>query len=416
MVLLVGLGRSRAATLIVTIACGCEVHGFIGSNASADSAGDDASAESTGGVSLDDDGTSNVSADDSADTQGDDGQDDDADDGADDSGIRFDLGQPDATPVCEDPRPLPSCDSQSVDVANAMGLNCGANAGDDGFVDVEFTGFDEAMTVHSGKPGFSDAFLPREGDKFVVLSTGRAADFTMSPVQLKNAYPVECDTNDACPSTQFMDPLVDTPLFSLPEPIDLRPVSDVGENCWEDPGLVGTGDCSNTLYSPWLKGGRAYDYGELRMSATVPEGMNGFSFDFAFFSIEYPLYAAHPEAINDVYLTWLESERWTGNISFDESGDPISVKSVFFDYKDADDPGDGGCVGPCIAPQLHGFAAQDHGGTKWLTSSAPVRPGEDITLIFAIFDNMDSSFDSMTILDHFEWTCSGAPPFTTPAG
>jgi hypothetical protein len=414
MVLLVGLGRSRAATLIVTIACGCESYAFIGSNATAGSA-DDGFAESTGVGSLEDDGTSNVSVDESADTQGDD--DDDGDEsGADDSGIRFDLGQPDAAPGCKEPHALPSCDSQSMDPANAMGLNCGANDRPGAHVDIDFTGFDEAMTVHSGKPGISDAFLPREGDKFVVLSTGRASDFTMSPVQLKTEYPDECNTNDACPSTQFMDPLVDTPLFTLPEPIDVRPVSETGETCWEDPGLVGSGDCSNTLFSPWLKGGRAYDYAELRMTATVPEGMNGFSFDFAFFSIEYPLYAAHPQAVNDVYLTWLESERWTGNMSFDESGDPISVKSVFFDYKDAPDPGDNGCIGPCIAPQLHGFAAQDHGGTKWLTSSAPVRPGEEITVIFAMFDNMDSSFDSMAILDHFEWTCSGAPPFTTPAG
>lgn len=415
MVLLVGLGRSRAATLIVSIACGCEVHGFIGSNASAGSA-DDGSAESTGVSSADDEGTSNVSAEDSADTQGDD-DDDDESGGHEDSGIRFDLGQPDAPPGCEQPHALPSCDSQSNDVAHALGLNCGANDGRGSLADIDFTGFDEAMTVHSGKPGASDAFLPREGDKFVVLSTGRATDFTMSPLQLKNTYPIECDTNESCPSTALMGP-DDTPLYSLPEPIDVRPVDDSEDpvTCYEDPGLVGTGDCSNTLFSPWLKGGRAYDYAELRMTATVPEGINGLSFDFAFFSIEYPLYAAHSEAVNDVYLTWLESERWTGNISFDESGDPITVKSVFFDYKDAPDPGDGGCVGPCIAPQLHGFAAQDHGGTKWLTSSAAVRPGEEITLIFAIFDNMDAGFDSMTILDHFEWTCSGAPPFTTPAG
>src|SRR5690349_2822557 len=100
MVLLVGLGRSRAATLIVTIACGCEVHGFIGSNATAGS-GDDGSAESTGVGSVDDDGTSNVSLDESADTQGDDADDDDGSGGNDDSGIRFDLGQPDAAPGCE---------------------------------------------------------------------------------------------------------------------------------------------------------------------------------------------------------------------------------------------------------------------------------------------------------------------------
>jgi hypothetical protein len=240
--------------------------------------------------------------------------------------------------------------------------------------------------------------------------------------------------NDWCPNTAFMEAdgvqPDDTPLFALPEPMDVRKVDNTGTDCWEDPSLVGTGDCSNTLWEPWLeKEGQAWDYTELRMKTEVPEGIDGLQFDFAFFSMEYPRYFLHDDPagegdfdepgdlLNDMFVAWLESERWTGNISFDRDGNPISVKTVLFDYKDAEVPGLPCVPGPiCNAEQLTGFAAENHGGTKWLTTSAPVQPGEEITLIFALFDNQHASFDSMVILDHFEWTCSGAPPFTAPAG
>jgi len=200
-------------------------------------------------------------------------------------------------------------------------------------------------------------------------------------------------------------------LFALPEPIDVRRVH-TDLNCTDDPDLVGTGDCSNTLWDPWLKSGQAWDYGEMRMTATVPEEMDGLSYDFAFFSIEYPLFAEHGSPFNDMYIAWLDSESWTGNISFDSEGNAISVNAALLDYKDASTEQ---CPG-CTAPQLAGFAAQGHAGTKWLTTTAPVRSGEEITLVLSLFDMADGVFDSMVVLDHFQWTCSGEPPFTTPAG
>jgi hypothetical protein len=417
MALLDGHGRARPAALIVAAALGCEVHGFIGSNATLGS-GDDASAETTSvGTGDDDDGTTLGSADESAD----DDHHEDESDGEDTSDVRFDLGQPDAPPGCDVPPPFPSCDTHDDDPFHALGMNCADTNGPQ--VSGQFTGHEDAIAVHTGQLGAHEAFAPREGEKFVVLSTGRAGDLTLSPEELADEYPGRCSTvvngapsNAACPSTTLMDldgvPPDDSPMYMLPEPLDVRRVSDI-DDCWEDPNLVGTGDCSNTLWDPWLKGGKAFDYAELRMNTQVPEGMNGFAFDFAFFSIEYPLYQEHEAPFNDMFVAWLDSERWTGNVSFDEEGSPISVTSVLFNYKDATSEQ---CPGPCNAPQLGGFAAENHGGTKWLTSTAPVRPGEDVTVVFAIFDNADATFDSMVILDHFEWTCSGAPPFTTPAG
>ena len=43
------------------------------------------------------------------------------------------------------------------------------------------------------------------------------------------------------------------------------------------------------------------------------------------------------------------------------------------------------------------------GGTSWLTTTAPVVPGETITLDFHIWDTGDSAYDSLVILDSFKW-------------
>jgi hypothetical protein len=182
------------------------------------------------------------------------------------------------------------------------------------------------------------------------------------------------------------------------------------QDCFENPDLVGTGDCSNTINDQWEQGNGAYDYSELRISGEVPQGASGFSYNLAFFSTEYPNY--YQTTFNDMYIAWLESELWTGNVSFDEMGNPISLNAGFLDYKDAPNPYD--CPAPCQAPELVGTAMMGHAGTKWLTTTSGVVPGEDFVLILAIFDLSDNILDSVVILDNFAWNCEGGPPVTIP--
>src|SRR5690606_42121782 len=52
-----------------------------------------------------------------------------------------------------------------------------------------------------------------------------------------------------------------------------------------------------------------------------------FGYNLAFFSTEYPGY--YQTGYNDMYVAWLQSEVWTGNISFDEMGNPISLNAGF---------------------------------------------------------------------------------------
>jgi hypothetical protein len=73
------------------------------------------------------------------------------------------------------------------------------------------------------------------------------------------------------------------------------------------------------------------------------------------------------------------------------------------------------CQGNCSAPELHGTCMQGHAGTKWLTTSAGVVPGETITIVLAIFDMSDSILDSYAFVDNFQWGCEGdQPPSTVP--
>src|SRR5690606_8666546 len=198
----------------------------------------------------------------------------------------------------------------------------------------------------------------------------------------------------------------DTP---LPPPIQANAVS-ATQDCSENPALVGTGDCSNTINDQWSQGFGSHDYAEMRFATTVPEGAFGFTYDFAMFSTEYPDF--YQTQYNDMYIAWLESEQWTGNVSFDDMGHPISLNAGFLDFKDAPNPHD--CPAPCQAPELQGTAMQVHAGTRWLTTTAGVTPGEAIEVIFAVFDLSDSALDTVMIIDNFQWACEGGAPVTIP--
>lgn len=392
-----GLAVASLVGLLAVTVGACEVRGIVGQNVAKSSGGGEGGASSTG---VGDEGTSAADPSTSSGvgevTSGHIGGDDETSD------VRFDLGAPDAPAACVVPMGEP-CDGNSNDPLLAMGINCPGGAVASG----GYRGDSRAMTVHHGGLGASTAYPPREGSAFVVLSTGIATQLAMTHQEIQAIDP-SCNPI-ACPSTLLSPDVTPVP----PPPIDVRRVSDDGVDCAQNPELVGQGDCSNSLYEPFAAGSGVLDYAELRVDAVVPEGVDGLSYEFAFFSTEYPTWIEHKSPFNDMYVAWLESEAWTGNISFDELGNPISATGVLLDYKDAPSPT---CQAPCDAPELSGFSMEGHGATKWLMTTAPVVAGEQVSLLFAVFDLSDGAYDSMVALDNFEWTCSGAPPFTTPVG
>jgi hypothetical protein len=337
------------------------------------------------------DGDGGSAGDGDGDSAGDGDGDDGDDDPNDTSGIKFDLA-----PIGDSSNggcAVPShdeCDDDSNDPWHALGINC---PGELEF-DVSYTGEQQQIYVHTGQLGTYNnppTYPTLEGEKMVILSSGQASEMIA--------------VGDQFASTS-VGQYIQVP---LPPPINTTKV-DPNLTCTDDPDLVGSGDCSNTLQEQWDQGNGAYDYAELRLTGSVPVGASGFEYHLAFFSTEYPNY--YQSSFNDMYIAWLESELWTGNVSFDEMGNPISLNAGFLDYKDAPNPYD--CPGVCQAPELQGTVMQTHAGTKWLTTTAGVMPGEDITLIWAIFDLSDEVLDSVVILDAFSWNCDGGPPTTIP--
>jgi hypothetical protein len=301
--------------------------------------------------------------------------------------------------ACPAPPHVP-CDDGAQDLLQAMGVGCPREP------EVEIDSWGSPLAFGTMKRfGNSNVFRPQEGERFVVLGSGRVDEIAATG-----------STAGCSSDLGSFDPGVNLPAPIVP--------TDVGmETCEEDAALVGTGDCSNTIqeqfedsFSSFTPG--AHDYTELRFDITVPAGASSFSYDFAFFTYEYPGF--YGSQYNDMYIGWLESSQWTGNISFDENGRPISVNASFMDFLDSDTSNQlDGMDHPtcatgagCTASELHDTCMMGHGGTRWLTTTAGVTEGEDITIVFAVMDLGDSVLDSYVFLDNFVWGCEDGPPIT----
>ncbi|MEC9466163.1 MAG: choice-of-anchor L domain-containing protein [Myxococcota bacterium] len=183
-----------------------------------------------------------------------------------------------------------------------------------------------------------------------------------------------------------------------------------------------------------------YDSVLLRLRIRVPTNAQGFEFKFRFFSHEYPQWLC--SQFNDFFLVLLASQHpdipADANISFDSAGNPVSVNNAFFTSCQALEcydpnfygmmsgpdvaPNDGcvdtltcntttnlceGAFGACPdgAGDVLAYDTQESGAgaTAWLTTSAPVIPGETIWLDFHIWDTGDSALDSLVLVDDFQW-------------
>ena len=55
---------------------------------------------------------------------------------------------------------------------------------------------------------------------------------------------------------------------------------------------------------------------------------------------------------------------------------------------------------------LDGFGLEGHGATGWIERTAPILAGDEITLVFALFDLGDAAVDSVILLDGLRWDCA----------
>ena len=229
-------------------------------------------------------------------------------------------------------------------------------------------------------------YMPRQGANFAVLSTGLATDRTD-----KKWVPPQ-------PGTTFHN--------DAPNPLPM-----VNKNaCYSGPDAL-----------------NVKDFVELRLTFKVPTNAKSFSFNFNFLSAEYPEFVG--SQYNDKLLVLLDSKSYKGNISFDKKQNPITVNVAFFDVCDTADIccSKDGCMSTNVcrqnsAPELDGsgFEMDDGngnrigGGTGWLTTTAPVTPGETATLRFIVFDQADRYLDSLVLIDNFLWQLNPANLQTIP--
>jgi hypothetical protein len=234
-----------------------------------------------------------------------------------------------------------------------------------GAMDIPSTAVESALLTAPGSggsvrvvPKWGDNNLPRAGSTLLVLSTGVAADPSMTGF----APPVSgtsfvSTSADPFPSSTFSPAGCDTP------------------------------------------DGSVSDLTVLRVQVRVPAGATALKFDYNFFSSGYPNWVC--TAYNDRFVAHMQSAAHTGNIAFDGSGNPIALNSTFFSVCPGCADGDAGLAGTGMDA-----AGQSGGATGWLSAEAPVQQGELVTLQFAIMDDGDGSDDSVVLLDNFQWVIS----------
>jgi len=159
-------------------------------------------------------------------------------------------------------------------------------------------------------------------------------------------------------------------------------------------------DCSDSLYQQWVVNGwnNFNDKLWMQMDLTVPVGTEGYVFDFAYFSSEFPSY--YNTQFNDLFIAWSTSETYTGNITFVNDA-PLTITSLenagAFQYKGQN-------------PALAGTGFEGHAGTGWFTARGSAASEETFQLTFFISDMADSILATGVLLDNFRWECAGCIP------
>ena len=265
--------------------------------------------------------------------------------------------------------------------------------------------------------------MPRAGSNMAYISSGIAAD---------KSDPTFDTMNEEDPGTSLSDS------NTAPHPY---------------PSIKPNPMCSGATGAMQHEPSTVNDYTELVVKLHAPTNVNSFSFDFQFFSAEYPVYVC--TSFNDEFLVLQESSgefQSATNIAFDMQHNPVTVNNGLFTvctnapsqpytqhcthpvtgingtgYEDPPGGAGGGipcmtnndcslfgvqCVmGMCNLGGLGGSGIPG-GSTGWLTTTSPVTPGEDVTLHFIIFDEGDHILDSSALIDNFRW---GTSVVTTPS-
>ncbi|UQA64016.1 hypothetical protein E8A73_045105 [Polyangium aurulentum] len=180
---------------------------------------------------------------------------------------------------------------------------------------------------------------------------------------------------------------------------------------------------------PGTSTGEPNDPTGVELTVRMPKNAYGFSFDFNFYTYEWPGYIC--STFNDFFVALLSPfpmGQSDGNVSFDSQGNPVSVNNAFLEVCGCDgNPPQpcqaGGKVFQCALGNIDligtGFGfdtgGTDHASTGWLQTKAPAEPGSEIKIRFAVYDSGDGVLDTTTLVDNWQWIAKpGITPGTNP--
>jgi len=291
-------------------------------------------------------------------------------------------------------------DGPAADFAKAIGVCQMADATHWGLVSATYTrGYNSTAAPAAGQhglmAGFGSVIKPRQGSTLAILSSG---------------YALPCD--DANPGASCSGSGQSDPYFKGPQ-----------AGMYNGAGSSPPGYPKST--AACKVAASVLDTIGVTLQIKVPSNALGFSFDFDFYSGEWPEYVC--TEFNDSFVAWLQSTAWKGtngngdlNISFDAMGNAVSVNNGFFEHCTPNtQTGCSGtntqtaaCTGGASELQGTGFynmgtycsgPSTGGGATGWLTTKAPVTGGETITLQFIIWDTGDQNWDSSVLVDNLTW-------------
>ena len=193
------------------------------------------------------------------------------------------------------------------------------------------------------------------------------------------------------------------------------------------PNLTGSSSCGQADAT------NVHDYTEVVLTLHAPSNVQSFSFEFQFFSGEYPELRLHPiqrrisrhravvEELPDADEHLLRhadapNHRQLGFFTVC-TNDTTKPQTQHCMHPPSDNDGTGYEMSGLSLP-LPGLPPPIPGGsTGWLSTTAPIQPGEDLTLRFVIFDEGDGALDSAVLLDNFKWGAATVMgPSTGPIG
>lgn len=243
--------------------------------------------------------------------------------------------------ILEHGEQLQSLDKDSTAIVHALGLQ------DANVIEASKTGANPNVAIQvASQLGSSTQLRPREGFKFLIISSG----------------PIDNTSKKGGGS--------------------------ISDNQYSDPHPQYMGNKKTTAENQI----RIHDLHQVTITLKAPIGAKSFSFDFNFFSAEYPEYVQ--QNYNDTFYANIEAPSTnngaTTNIAFDSNNASIEVDNNYFQN-------------PFHPISNRGTGFDRSGSTSWLRTSWPIEGGETFKLTFSVHDEGDAIYDSLVVIDNFQW-------------